>query len=121
MTLLFVFVLVFTLVADVRLGRKLFAAQPKRVKTKRIEIEPPNAWVVNKSSEERLAYKVPKSFLANHPDYMGSDLKFRITCDDDVIPVEGTFSIDDKAQILFPPHILVQINKSQMIRFEILD
>ncbi|OGG54343.1 MAG: hypothetical protein A3F84_09280 [Candidatus Handelsmanbacteria bacterium RIFCSPLOWO2_12_FULL_64_10] len=121
LTFLFILFLILALTADIRWGRKVLTHQKTRIRPTRIEIESAQAWVVHKSPDERWAYRLPKPFLKNRGDDHWSDLKLRITCDHDVTPIEGSFAIGEKAQIMFPPHILSQINQGQMIRFEILE
>jgi hypothetical protein len=77
--------------------------------------------VVHKSPGEKRAYRVPKLFLEKHSDYLWSDLKFRITHDQEPDPIEGTFTINEKFYIILPEVLLARLKKSKRIRFEILD
>ena len=120
LTFLFVFFLILALTANVKLGRKFLAAKSKKRIVRRVEIESQNAWVVYKTATEEMIYRVPKVFLKKHSDLLGSDVKFRITCENDIDPIEGTFTIDNRYQIGIPEHILGKLHSSQMIRFEIL-
>lgn len=121
LTFIFVFFLVLALIADAQWGRKIWASKTKKPAGRRVEIESPNAWVVYKNPGESMAYRVPRPFLEHHPDYTSSDLKFRITCDTDVNPVDGKFAIDDKSQITLPADLITKLQKSQLIRFEIVE
>lgn len=123
LTFLFVFFLVLALTADVQWGRRFLAlkVKEKKVPARRVKIESQNAWVVYKNPGDRMLYGAPKSFLERHSDYIWSDLRFRITCDCDVNPVEGKFTINEKSKILLPEDLLSKLQKSQMIRFEILE
>jgi hypothetical protein len=120
LTFLFVVFLVLALTANIQVGRKYISAKKKKPVVSRIEFEPPNAWVVYKGADERRIYKFPKAFLKNHNDLAGSDVNLRITCENDINPIEGTFTIDEKYQIIIPENILSILHSSQMIRFEIL-
>jgi hypothetical protein len=123
LTFLFLFFLVLALVADVRWGRKLLSsrAKPKKAPVRQVKIVSQNAWVVHKSPGEKRAYRVPKLFLEKHSDYLWSDLKFRITHDQEPDPIEGTFTINEKFYIILPEVLLARLQKSKKIRFEILE
>ncbi len=121
LTFLFSFFLVLALTADVQWGRRFWALKAKKPIISRVEIESQNAWVVHKNPGERMTYRVPKPFFEHHPDYIWSDLKFRIICDNDVNPVEGKFTINEKSQIILPEDLISKLRKSQMIRFEIVE
>lgn len=121
LTLSFCFFLALALTADTRLGRRYIAERKKKPIARRIEVESHNAWVVNKPADEEMVYRIPGVFLKNHPEYLGSDLQFRITCESSVDPFGGSFAVDGNANIAIPPNILPKLNESQMIRFEIID
>ncbi|OGG43277.1 MAG: hypothetical protein A3F84_12905 [Candidatus Handelsmanbacteria bacterium RIFCSPLOWO2_12_FULL_64_10] len=123
LTFLFVFFLILALVADAQWGRKFLTSKIKAKKApiRRVKIESQNAWVVHKSPGEKRAYRVPKLFLEKHNDYLWSDLKFRITHDQDTEPIEGVFTINEKFYIILPEVLLVRLQKSKRIRFEIVE
>jgi len=123
LTFLFGFFLVLALTANVLWGRRFWAlkVKEKKIPVRRVEIESENAWVVYKSPGERLLYVVPRPFLERHSDYIWSDLRFRIICDNDVDPIDGKFTINEKSQILLPEDLINKLQKSQMIRFEIVE
>ncbi len=124
LTLLFIFFLILAVVADVQWGRKFFASKAKEKKktpVRRVKIESQNAWVVYKNAGEKRAYRVPKLFLDKHSDYLWSDLKFRITCDDGAEPIERECTINEKFYILLPEDLLTRLQKSKVIHFEILE
>lgn len=120
---LFVFFVVLALTTDVRWGRRFLALKVKKKKppVRGVKIESQHAWVVYKNPGERIFYGVPKSVLQTHSDYIWSELKFRITCDRDVNPVGGKFTINEKFRIMLPEDLFSKLQKSQMIRFEIVE
>jgi len=48
-------------------------------------------------------------------------LKFRITHDQDTEPIEGVFTINEKFYIILPEVLLVRLQKSKRVRFEIVE
>lgn len=146
LTVLLVFFVALTLVADGRLCHRLWKAlssppaqtkapvwtgapkprpfpSPTRTleKAKRVEVLSPSAWVLHNDWGDIRVYTVPPAILERKKGLADSDRNFRITYDEEAEPIEDTFRISSNFQILLPPECVDKIKGSERIRFEILD